>query len=147
MGNNAHQIRSEAVAKSPLVVLAALSPRLQAAALTVMFKQNNAPFCKGILLKKLQGWETSLKEYSAKAPAVLGDTITELNLQAKAARFALVLPSKEAVAPPIAYVSAEHLRTMLEVAVCQRAQEWVPAALSSAEPRNGGSVSSWLKRA
>ncbi|WP_041793461.1 hypothetical protein [Rhodoferax ferrireducens] len=136
-----------AIAKSPLAVLAALTPRMQDVALTVMLKQNNASVCKDILLGKLLGWETSLDEYQRKSPDVLADAIAELIEQVRAARFALGLPTKDAVPPAIAYVSVAHLSTMLEVASCQMRQEWVPSALSSTKAANGGGIGAWIKRA
>lgn len=136
-----------AIARSPLAVLAALTPRMQDVAVTVMLKQNNAPVCKDILLGKLKGWETSLAEYQLKAPSVLADTIAELTEKAKTARFALGLPAKDAVPPAIAYVSVEHLSTMIEVASCQIRHEWTPAALSSTKPIHGGAVGAWIKSA
>lgn len=139
--------RAAAIARSPLAMLAALSPRMQDVAVTVMFKQNNAPVCKDILLGKLRSWETSLAEYQVKAPEVLADTIAELSAQAKAARFALGLPAKDATPPAVAYLSAQHLSTMLQVAACQLGQECVPAALSSAKAINGGGVGVWIKSA
>ena len=134
-----------AIAKSPLAVLAALSPRMQDVAITVMLKQNNAPVCKDILLTKLKGWESSLAEYQLKAPSVLAGAISELTEKVKAARFALGLPGKDAVPPVIAYISAQHLRTILEVASCKVQHEWSPAALSSTKPVQGGSVGAWIK--
>lgn len=135
----------EAIAKSPVAVLMALSPRLQDAAMTVLFKQNNAPICKDILLRKLQGWEASLHEYTAKAPSVLADTIADLTRKTKAARFALGLPEKDAMPPAIAYVSVNHLRTMLQLAAIPMYHDWSPATLSSNRPMDGGACGSWIK--
>lgn len=92
-----HEIGTEgAVAQTPL---AALSPRLQLAALTVMLEQYNAPVCKGILLKKLTGWELSLSEYALKSPEGLKEVIADLSRRATAVRFALGLPKPD-VSPP-----------------------------------------------
>lgn len=92
-----HEIGMEgAMAKTPL---AALSPRLQLAALTVMLEQHNAPVCKGILLKKLTGWESSLSEYAHKSPEVLKEVIDDLIKRTTAVRFALCLPMPD-VSPP-----------------------------------------------
>lgn len=85
-----------AMAKTPL---AALSPRLQLAALTVIRKQHNAPVCKEILLKKLTGWESSLSEYALKSPEVLKEVIADLIRRTTAIRFALGLPMP-GVSPP-----------------------------------------------
>lgn len=136
-----------AIAQSPVAVLAALSPRLQSVAVTVLFKQNNAPVCKVILLRKLRGWETSLAEYTAKAPRVLADTIADLTQQAKAVRYALGLPEKDATPPAVAYVSVTHLRTTLQLAAMPTFQEYVPATLSADRPKNGGACGSWVRPA
>jgi hypothetical protein len=137
--------RVAAIARSPLAVLVALTPRMQDVAVTVMLKQNDAPACKDILLGKLKGWEISLEEHKLKAPGVLSDTIAELTEQAKAARFALGLPAKDAAPPEIAYVSVENLSTILEVASCQTGHEWTAAALSSTKPMKGGAVGAWIR--
>lgn len=134
-----------AMARTPLTQLAALSPRLQMAALTVMLKQHNAPVCKGILLKKLTEWESSRSEYELKAPEVLKELIADLIRRTTALRFALGLPMPEVSPPAKAFVSADHLRTTLQVAARQRTHEWIAAALSSTEAMKGGSVGAWIQ--
>jgi hypothetical protein len=139
--------RYQALRQSPLMILTALSPRLQDAAVTLMFKKNNAPVCKDILLGKLQGWETSLQEYQSKAPVALADVIDDLEKKSAAARFALGLPARNATPPAVSYISCEHMSTALQLIACRVKWDWLPAALSTEQPRQGGGVSAWMKRA
>ncbi len=122
-----------------------LSPSLQAAVTTVMLKQHNAAVCKDLLLARLTVWERSLDEYKAKLPVQLSAVIDQLERKTGAIRFALGLPARGVTPPSEAFICAEHLQTILQVANCKTGQEWSTAALSSEMPmRSGGVVGSWI---
>jgi hypothetical protein len=139
--------RVEILAKSPIGVLAVLSPKLQGTALTVLLKQHNASVAKDILIKKLQGLEISLAEYKSK-DGLPGEAIEKVQNQVNALRFALSLPLANPSIPSVAFVSVSGLKMILQmyIAVSKSTFNWVPAAVSSLQPKRAGDASPYIKR-